>query len=310
MPGINFETIRNAIASFLGRSEDGDAIELLMEDHRRVKQLFDAYEEMDGDEKVQCVHKVLVELALHAAVEEKYIYPLLGDVGERDGMNESKEEHHVIKFLMSELETMHRADEFLDAKIKVLSEIVDHHVKEEELEYFPKLRGKSDINLKELGEQIAARKEELLGLLGDETDLSVIDPELGSRHSRGREVRVEAAEASISTTQPTKSKLVKKTALKKPEAKDPEAKDKVGAKDKLASKATPASKNSEKKKATSKTKTEARPSKKAVTSSKSKATKKTPVQPAGRKTSASRGSKLNSTQKKGTNTRRKGSRAA
>jgi hypothetical protein len=186
MPGINFDTIKNAIASFLGQSEGENAIDMLIEDHRRVKQICETYKDMDDEEKVQSVHKVLVELALHAAVEEQLVYPLLGEVGERDGMNESKEEHHVIKFLMSELETMHEADEHLDAKFKVLSEIVDHHVKEEELEYFPKLRGKEEIDLQQLGQQLAARKEELLQKLGDESVVSVIDPELRA-HRNGKD---------------------------------------------------------------------------------------------------------------------------
>jgi hemerythrin superfamily protein len=178
MPTINFQTIKNAILSLLGQAKGEDAIDMLIADHRRVKQIFDSFEDMDEERKIEAVHKALVELALHAAVEEKLVYPLIREVGENEGMNESKEEHHVMKFLMSELEAMHEASEELDAKFKVLSEIVLHHVQEEENEYFPALREKGDTDLRELGEEITAKKEELLKKLGDESDLAIIDPEL------------------------------------------------------------------------------------------------------------------------------------
>jgi hypothetical protein len=86
-------------------------------------------------------------------------------------------EHHVVKLLIVELEAMKEVNAMLDAKFKVLGEIVDHHVKEEELGMFPKLRS-SDNNLQELGAEIKSKKEELLAQLGDADDLGKIDPEL------------------------------------------------------------------------------------------------------------------------------------
>jgi hemerythrin superfamily protein len=156
---------------------------MLTDDHRRVKEIFDTFKELDDHEKIEAKHKALVELALHAAVEEKLVYPLLRNEGEEDEVNEAFVEHHVVKLLIVELETINEADAMLDAKFKVLGEIVDHHVKEEESVMFPKLRA-SDNNLQELGAEIKSKKEQLLAQLGDADDLGRIDPELSPRSTR------------------------------------------------------------------------------------------------------------------------------
>lgn len=194
MPDFSFQGIKDAIGSLLGQSTGEDAVSMLMDDHKRVKEIFDTFKDLDNEEKIDAKHKALVELALHAAVEEKLVYPLLREEDEDDEVNEAVVEHHVVKLLIVELEAMKQPGSMLDAKFKVLGEIVEHHVKEEESEMFPKLRS-SDNNLQELGAEIKALKEELLSKLGDADNLGKIDPELslhstqnghdGEEHSNG-----------------------------------------------------------------------------------------------------------------------------
>jgi hemerythrin superfamily protein len=185
MPDFSFQGIKDAIGSLLGQSTGEDAVSMLIDDHKRVKEIFDTFKDLNDDEKLEAKHKALVELALHAAVEEKLVYPLLREEDEEDEVNEAVVEHHVVKLLIVELEAMKEADAMLDAKFKVLGEIVEHHVKEEESDMFPKLRS-SDNDLQALGAEIKTRKEELLGQLGDADDLGKIDPELAP-HSNQRD---------------------------------------------------------------------------------------------------------------------------
>jgi hemerythrin superfamily protein len=183
MPDFSFQGIKDAIGSLLGQSTGEDAVSMLIDDHKRVKEIFDTFKDLNDDEKLEAKHKALVELALHAAVEEKLVYPLLREEDEEDEVNEAVVEHHVMKLLIVELEAMKEANAMLDAKFKVLGEIVEHHVKEEESDMFPKLRS-SDNDLQALGAEIKSKKEELLGQLGDADDLGKIDPELAPHSNR------------------------------------------------------------------------------------------------------------------------------
>ena len=122
-----------------------DAITLLKDDHRTVEQLFKRYEKA-GDrahaEKRKVVDRVIEELSKHAAIEEQLFYPVTRKTvkGVEDMALESMEEHHIVKWVLSELDGMDPEDERFDAKVTVLIENVRHHVKEEEGEYFPKVR--------------------------------------------------------------------------------------------------------------------------------------------------------------------------
>jgi hemerythrin superfamily protein len=119
-----------------------DAIALLKADHKEVAEM----------------------LTVHAQIEEEIFYPAareaLGDEGE-DLLNEAKVEHNSLKELIGQIEGSGPDDELFDAQVEVLGEYVKHHVKEEEGEIFPKLR-KSDMDLVEVGQQLAARKKELM----------------------------------------------------------------------------------------------------------------------------------------------------
>ncbi|MEY2420896.1 MAG: hypothetical protein QOI95_963 [Acidimicrobiaceae bacterium] len=142
-----------------------DAITLLKNDHKTVNELFRKFEKA-GDSahktKAKLVEQIIHELAIHAAVEEVAFYPFIKGASEtlKDDVLESLEEHHVVKWLLSELEGMSPKDERFDAKVTVLIENVRHHVKEEEEEMFPRVRKMlSRSDLQELGEALANAKK-------------------------------------------------------------------------------------------------------------------------------------------------------
>jgi len=142
-----------------------DAITLLKEDHHTVAQLFTRFERA-GDEayetKRQIVERIIHELSVHAAIEELAFYPAVRREvkGAQDMALESLEEHHIVKWQLSELEGMDPHAERFDAKVTVLMENVRHHVEEEEGDLFPKVRDQmSRSQLDELGERLAKAKK-------------------------------------------------------------------------------------------------------------------------------------------------------
>ena len=142
-----------------------DAITLLKDDHRSVEKLFKQFEDA-GDrafvEKRKVVDRIIEELSVHAAVEEQLFYPVTRATvpAVEDVALESLEEHHIVKWVLSELERMDPEDERFDAKVTVLIENVRHHVKEEESEYFPAVRDELGRKaLTELGDAMASAKK-------------------------------------------------------------------------------------------------------------------------------------------------------
>jgi hemerythrin-like domain-containing protein len=138
-----------------------NAIQLLKEDHKKVKELFEQFEKTEDDgAKRQIVETTIHELEVHAAVEEEIFYPeLREEIDEEEKVDEAEEEHHVMKLLLAELKKMGPGDERYDAKYKVLAESVKHHVEEEENEIFPEVEG--ELDNPELGQKMAERKQEL-----------------------------------------------------------------------------------------------------------------------------------------------------
>ena len=142
-----------------------DAITLLKEDHRAVAQLFKQFEDAGEQahvKKRQIVDRIIEALSVHAAIEEQVFYPVArATVPEAEDITlESLEEHHVVKWLLSELVDMDPAHERFDAKVKVLIENVRHHVEEEETEFFPKVRDQLGRNeLAELGQALEDAKK-------------------------------------------------------------------------------------------------------------------------------------------------------
>jgi hypothetical protein len=140
-----------------------DGVSDLMRDHRKVEELFKAFEEAgDDSRKQEIVRQISMELQVHMALEEELFYPASREFVEEDMVNEAVVEHQAAKDLMSQLEGMSPSDEMYDAKVKVLQEQIEHHVEEEEGEFFPECR-KSDMDLVEVGEAMRARKAELMG---------------------------------------------------------------------------------------------------------------------------------------------------
>jgi hemerythrin superfamily protein len=142
-----------------------DAITLLKNDHQTIERLFKQFEKA-GDRayatKRGIVDRIIEELSVHAAAEEQVFYPVArGSVPDTEDITlESLEEHHVVKWLLSELVDMDPAHERFDAKVAVLTETVRHHIREEENEFFPKVRAQLGRNdLADLGDELAAAKK-------------------------------------------------------------------------------------------------------------------------------------------------------
>jgi hypothetical protein len=140
-----------------------DAIALLKADHRKVEELFEKYEKTRS-KKADIAKTICLELTVHTMIEEEIFYPACRAAEiDADMMDEANVEHDGAKMLIAELEAGSPDDDFYDAKVKVLSEEIKHHVKEEEQRggIFSQAR-EADLDLEALGEQMAARKKELL----------------------------------------------------------------------------------------------------------------------------------------------------
>jgi len=164
-----------------GRNNSADAIALLTADHKAVKALFKQFEELtkqeDADEhKARLVEQICNELTVHAKVEEELFYPAVRDAIDDDClMDEADIEHASAKEIIAQLDGMEPGDDHYDARVTVLGEYIDHHVKEEEGEMFVKAR-KADVNTVVLGKQIAERKAELKSEIGIEEEEASATP--------------------------------------------------------------------------------------------------------------------------------------
>jgi hemerythrin superfamily protein len=149
----------------MAASKSQDAIALLKDDHRKVEELFAQFEKASGDgRKQKLAEKICLELSVHAEIEEEIFYPACEGKVDEDLLKESYVEHDGAKVLIAEIMAGGpRDDEFYDAKVKVLSEEIEHHVEEEEkrLEGLFAQARKAGLDMDALGEQLAARKLEL-----------------------------------------------------------------------------------------------------------------------------------------------------
>ena len=139
-----------------------NAITLLRADHQKVTDLFETFEKSRSTAKKKVIaQEICTELRVHAKIEEEIFYPAAKDaLNDKEMVPEALVEHDGVKKLIAEIENS-EGGEMFDARVKVLSELVKHHVKEEQGELFPAVK-KTDLNLTELGAQLAARKAELL----------------------------------------------------------------------------------------------------------------------------------------------------
>jgi hemerythrin superfamily protein len=137
-------------------------IEMLKADHEKVKGLFEEFESADRKERAEIAATAILELEIHADLEEKLIYPAIREeIEEDDMMNEAVEEHHLVHVLIKELKKLKPADEIFQAKFKVLGELVKHHIEEEEGEMLPKAE-KSDVDWETLETTVMKRKDALV----------------------------------------------------------------------------------------------------------------------------------------------------
>lgn len=141
-----------------------DAIAMLVADHKKVKTLFKEFEALSDRSKVnkkKIAEQICHELTIHAEIEEKIFYPAVRKpIKDDDLMDEAIVEHASAKELIAQIKEMDPGDDLYDAKVKVLSEQIEHHVEEEETEMFREVR-KTKVDLIELGEQMKALREEL-----------------------------------------------------------------------------------------------------------------------------------------------------
>ena len=144
-----------------------DGLQLLAADHREVEGLFADFEKAKGaSEKEELVRQICTELKIHTQIEEEIYYPAIQGKVEQPDLDEAYVEHDSAKLLVNELEAAEPDESFYDAKVKVLQELIEHHVKEEEKQrdnLFQQTRA-AEVDLEALGQRLAARKAELMEL--------------------------------------------------------------------------------------------------------------------------------------------------
>ena len=198
-----------------------DAITLLKNDHKTVERLFKRFEKAEEDrEKQQIVDEIIRELSIHAAIEEQVFYPAIREVmpDEEDTVLEALEEHHVAKWILSELYDMSPTAERFDAKVTVLIESVRHHVEEEEGELFPDVREK--LGRKQLGE-VGAALEKAKRTAPRKPQPTMPDTPPGNITTRTAATALQEAKSGVKAPRPAKRATAgrKKAATKRTTAK-------------------------------------------------------------------------------------------
>jgi len=174
-------TMERPMLDFLTLHSENDAIVILEKDHAKVKSLFGAFEKATNPkEKKKIADQVIKELKIHAAIEEDIFYKAVRTKVGGKIMNEADEEHHIAKVLIAELEQMKGTEDHFDAKFKVLSENVRHHIREEESDMLPKAREIS-MDFEKLGKSLMAEKQKLM-----KSGVPLFAEEQLVRKSRGR----------------------------------------------------------------------------------------------------------------------------
>ena len=147
-----------------------DVCDLLDADHKAVKKMFKDFETLTesrarnaAQQRLDLAREICTELTVHAQVEEEIFYPALRQaIKETDLLAEAEVEHQTAKDLIAQIQAAEIADEEFDARVKVLGEYIDHHVKEERNEIFTKARAARKLDLIAMRDEVEARKAELL----------------------------------------------------------------------------------------------------------------------------------------------------
>lgn len=164
-----------------GGAAEQDAIAMLMADHKKVKKLFSDFdklkEEGSDEDKSELVEQICNELKIHTELEEEIFYPAVRKaIDDSDLMDEALVEHAGAKDLIAQLEDASPDDDLYDAKVTVLGEQINHHVKEEEGEMFPKAK-KAKVDTEAVGATMLKRKTALMEQLGLTEDDENVDGE-------------------------------------------------------------------------------------------------------------------------------------
>jgi hemerythrin superfamily protein len=178
------------------RSKTGqqNAIDMLLEDHKKVQKLFKDFEKLDREDTEACqevVSTACTELKVHSMIEKELFYPAVRDQVEKeedeDLLNEAEVEHQTVDQLVETLEGMDPGDAMYAAHFTVLSEYVKHHVQEEEKEMFPRVKKMKSLDLDALGEEMKSRKQELMTEFGGEEDAELQELEVDEEVSDSAE---------------------------------------------------------------------------------------------------------------------------
>ena len=181
-------------------SKKMDAIALLKQDHRKVEDLFEQFEKArEEDRKEKLVKQICTELSIHTIIEEEIFYPACAaQVKDEDLLDESYVEHDGAKVLVAELIKSDPGNEFYDAKVSVLSEMIKHHVKEEEKRgegLFAEAK-KAGLDMEALGERLMQRKQELMAEFGEGDNLPAPETRSFTGHELQQGKPVEAGQAA------------------------------------------------------------------------------------------------------------------
>lgn len=194
---MGMRDVQEAVSKFgqmFETNAEKDAVDLLKDDHRKVEMLFSQFERARSN-KQHILDQIIKELSIHATIEEDMVYPLLADSrksGERTG--EAYEEHHVVKMMLAELADIPADREGVKAKVKVLKEMVQHHVKEEETMLLPQLK-RSGTDLDRLAQDILRRKQQLMTSVAR-----------GGGVGKNKDRKALASSATVRKTKPTTTK--------------------------------------------------------------------------------------------------------
>lgn len=177
-----------------------DAIALLKQDHRKVEDLFEQFEKArEEGRKEKLVKQICTELSIHTMIEEEIFYPACAaQVKDEDLLDESYVEHDGAKVLVAELIKSDPGNEFYDAKVSVLSEMIKHHVKEEEKRgegLFAEAK-KAGLDMEALGERLMQRKQELMAEFGEGDNLPAPETRSFTGHELQQGKPIEASQAA------------------------------------------------------------------------------------------------------------------